>query len=99
MEKIDLQKVASMIDGVIIRGCLNYQIKGITALDSAKANELCFLRNGFEAHHLSPDVRAVVTLQEFGPYLKRYNVQNIIVVSDINAAAKKLENEFTRLNS
>lgn len=94
-----LEQLAQKINGTITCGNRNYLVNGLTAIGSAKDNEICIISNGYELNRLTKDVKAVVAQVELNPYLHRAKVPNIIVVRDIKTAENDLMDEFTELNS
>ena len=99
MRKINLEQIAQIANGTIRCGEKNYVIYGITAIGSAKDNEICVISNSYELKRLTKDVKAVVTQAALSPYLQRAKVPNVVVVNDIEVAEHNLMVEFTRLNS
>ncbi len=93
MEQISLGQIAQVINGTILCGDRDYLIEGVTAIKSAKQNELCFVANCYDVNRLTADVCAVVTIYGLEEYLKRYHVPNIIVVNNIQEASSKLMNK------
>lgn len=99
MKTITLEQIAQKIYGTITCGDQNYVVHGLTAIGSAKDNEICIISNSYELNHLTKDVKAVVAQVELNAYLHRAKVPNIIVVRDITIVQHYLMDEFTKLNS
>lgn len=99
MKTMTLEQLAQKINGTIACGNQNYVVNGLTAIGSAKDNEICIISNGYELSRLTKDVKAVIAQVELNPCLHRAKVPNIIVVRDIEIVQQNLMDEFTKLNS
>ncbi len=98
-KNLSLSQVTQMVGGFIRRGAKTYVINGMTAIGSAKDNEICILSNSHDVHSLTRDVKAVVALYSLEGYLVCTKVPNIVIVDDIDKASAILMQKFSELNS
>lgn len=98
-KNLSLGQVTQLVKGFIRRGEKNYVIDGLTAIGSAKDNEICIASNCYDVHRLTKDVKVVLVPFCLEGYLVRTKVPNIIIVDDIDKAGTILMEKFSELNS
>lgn len=98
-KNLSLSQVTQMVGGFIRRGEKNYVIDGLTAIGSAKDNEICIASNCHDVHRLTQDVKVVLVPFCLEGYLVRTKVPNIVIVDDIEKASTILMKSFSELNS
>lgn len=98
-KNLSLSQVTQMVGGFIRRGEKNYVINGMTAIGSAKDNEICIASNCYDVHCLTKDVKVAMVPFSLEGYLVRTKVPNIIIVDDIEKASTILMKKISELNS
>ena len=87
-------EAAKLVAGTII-GDASYMLDGMTAIGSAKENELTVVCDDKDVSELfKSDAECVLTNEELSVFIPSYC--NVIVVEDVTQAADLLAKEFSR---
>lgn len=97
MRIVSLQELAQFLGPETVIGEKDYRVEGLTAVTSAKDNEICIISDEKDLQNLraySRDIKAAVVAQEFGENLPEGI--NYIIVEDANAAGTLLMTLFSK---